>query len=164
MKQQLRKRITEEFELRGTARNTRLTYLRCIERFERHMVKGAAGLGREAVREFLLHLVEQGLSPSTHNVYAAALHFLYARVLRRPRVVDELPRRKAAFKLPEVLTQAEVARLFEALPSPRHRAAGTCGRARDRRDGRIRSVSPVLPSMIVSRQTRRDDEDRREVA
>ncbi len=65
MKQQLRKRITEEFELRGTARNTRLTYLRCIERFERHMVKGAAGLGREAVREFLLHLVEQGLSPSS---------------------------------------------------------------------------------------------------
>jgi integrase len=62
------------------------------------------------------------LSPVTHNVYAGALYFLYARVLGRRRVVQDLPRRKQGFKLPEVLTQAEVERLLMAFVSPRHRA------------------------------------------
>ena len=46
MKQQLQKRITEEFALRSTPLNTRLTYQRCINRFERHFAASAATLGR----------------------------------------------------------------------------------------------------------------------
>jgi len=122
VKQQLKKRVTDEFELRGTPLNTRVTYLRCIERFERHFGRPVASLGKSEVREYLLCLIAQGLSPITHNVYAAALYFLYARVLGRKRVVQDLPRRKQGFKLPEVLTQAEVERLLMAFVSPRHRA------------------------------------------
>jgi integrase len=118
----LRKRINEEFELRSTPLNTRLTYLRAIERFERHFGRSAAGLGRSAVREFLLHLTKLDLSAITHNVHATALWFLYARVLGRPKIVEGLPSRNVARKLPEVLTPAEVERLFAALASPRHRA------------------------------------------
>jgi integrase/recombinase XerD len=82
----------------------------------------AATLGRAEVRQFLLHLVEhEKLSPITHNVHAAALCFLYASVLGRRRVVENLPRRKGTRKLPVVLTPAEVERLLGVLP-PRHRA------------------------------------------
>jgi len=124
MKQQLQKRLAEEFELRGTPLNTRLTYRRCVERFERHFGKSAAQLGRAEVRQFLLHLVEhEKLSPSTHNVYAAAVQFLYTHVLARPRVVDKLPRRKGMRKLPSVPTAAEIERLLSAVHSPTHRAA-----------------------------------------
>ncbi|MEO7036724.1 MAG: site-specific integrase [Polyangiaceae bacterium] len=122
MKQQLRKSLTEAFELRGTAPNTRATYESCVDRFERHFGKSASRLGRNEVREFLLHLVARGLSASTHNVYAGALYFLYGQVLGRPGVMARLRFRKQPFKLPEVLTQREVERLLEALPSPRHRA------------------------------------------
>jgi site-specific recombinase XerD len=122
MKQQLRKSLTEAFELRGTAPNTRATYEGCVDRFERHFGRSASRLGRKEVREFLLHLVERGLSASTHNVYAGALYFLYSQVLGRPGVMARLRFRKQPFKLPEVLTQREVERLLEALPSPRHRA------------------------------------------
>jgi len=121
MRQQLQKRLTEEFVLRGTPLNTRLTYQRCIDRFERHFAASAATLGRAEVRQFLLHLIEhEKLSPITHNVHAAALYFLYANVLGRRRVVEQLPRRKGTRKLPVVLTPAEVERLLGVLP-PRHR-------------------------------------------
>lgn len=123
MKQQLQKKLAEEFELRGTPQNTRLTYRRCIERFERHFGKSAAQLGRVEVRQFLLHLIEhEKLSPITHNVYAAALCFLYTHALARPRVVEELPRRKGTRKLPSVPTAAEIERLLLAVHSPTHRA------------------------------------------
>jgi site-specific recombinase XerD len=122
MKQQLQKRLTEEFVLRNTPLNTRVTYQRCIDRFERHFAQSAATLGRKQVRQFLMHLIEhEKLSPITHNVYAAALYFLYANVLGRSRVVEKLPRRKPTRKLPVVLTPAQVERLLGVLP-PTHRA------------------------------------------
>jgi len=123
MKQQLEKRLAQEFELRNTPVNTRLTYRRCIERFERHFDKSAAHLGREEVRQYLLHLVEhRNLSPITHNVYAAALYFLYTHALRRPQIVEKLPRRKATRKLPSVPTTEEIEKLLAAIRSPMHRA------------------------------------------
>jgi hypothetical protein len=88
MKQQLYKKLIEEFNLRGTPLNTRKTYSYCIERFERHFGSSAARLGRGHVRRYLLHLVEhEQLSAQTHNVHASALWFLYAQVLDRPNVV-----------------------------------------------------------------------------
>lgn len=123
MKQQLEKRFAEEFELRNTPINTRLTYRRCIERFERHFGKSAAQLGREQIRQYLLHLVEHdNLSPITHNVHAAALWFLYTHVLGRPKIVEKLPRRKAVRKLPSVPTAEEIEKLLAAVRSPMHRA------------------------------------------
>ncbi|MGH8309016.1 MAG: tyrosine-type recombinase/integrase [Steroidobacteraceae bacterium] len=123
MKQQLQKKLAEEFDLRGTALNTRQKYRCCIERFERHFTASAAQVGRDHVRQYLLHLVEhEKLSPITHNVYAAALHFLYTHVLGRPRVVEKLPRRKQVRKAPAVLTPEEVERLLGALSSRMCRA------------------------------------------
>jgi site-specific recombinase XerD len=123
MKQQLQKKLAEEFDLRGTSLNTRLKYQCCINRFERHFAASAAQLGRAHVRQYLLHLVEhKKLSPITHNVYASALYFLYTHVLGRPRVVEKLPRRKGARRIPAVLTPEEVERLIGALSSPMCRA------------------------------------------
>jgi len=123
MKQQLHKRLIEEFNLRGTPLNTRKTYTYCIGRFERHFGSSAATLGREQVRRFLLYLVEhEQLSAQTHNVHAAALWFLYVHVLGRPKVVADLPRRKTRRRLPVVLTPGEVEQLFGALGSPALRA------------------------------------------
>jgi site-specific recombinase XerD len=123
MKQQLYEKLVEEFNLRGTPLNTRKTYTYCIGRFERHFGSGAAQLGREHVRRYLLHLVEhEHLSAQTHNVHAAALWFLYTKVLERPKAVADLPRRKQTRTLPTVLTPDEVARLFTALGATALRA------------------------------------------
>ncbi len=124
MRPQLRKRLFEEFDLRGTPPSTRITYSGCIDRFERHFGVSAAKLGKKQVREFLLHLVAvEQRSAMTHNVNVAALVFLYARVLGRPATVAGIPRRKLTRKLAEVLTPAQVERLLAAQPSLTHRMA-----------------------------------------
>jgi integrase/recombinase XerD len=123
MKEQLHRKLIEEFNLRGTPLNTRKTYTYCIGRFERHFGSSAAQLGREHVRRYLLHLVEhEHLSAQTHNVHGAALWFLYTKVLERPKVVADLPRRKQTRTLPTVLTADEVERVFTALGATALRA------------------------------------------
>jgi hypothetical protein len=105
MKQQLHNKLIEEFNLRGTPLNTRKTYTFCIGRFERDFGSSAARLGREHVRRFLLYLVQhEQLSAQTHNVHAAALWFLYVHVLGRPKVVADLPRRKARRQIDAALS------------------------------------------------------------
>jgi integrase/recombinase XerD len=122
VKAQLKKRLLEEFALRGTPASTRSTYVGCIDRFERHRGASASRLGAEDVRAFLLHLAqERGVSPVTQNVYASALSFLYAGVLHRPRVVAEIPRRKIVRRTVEVLTLVEVRQLLDAITSVTHR-------------------------------------------
>lgn len=124
MKAQLRKKLLEEFALRGAPASTRETYMGCIDRFERHFDASASRLGAEDVRAFLLHLAQQrGLSAPTQNVYASALVFLYAGVLHRPRVVAQMPRRKMVRRIAEVLTPGEVRRLLDAITSVTHRMA-----------------------------------------
>lgn len=97
-------RLNRAFDLRNIPTNTRVTYVRCIEKFEQHCGKPASRLGRQHVEDFLLHLVrERQLSPGTHNVYVGALRFLF-RVLGRPELVLVVPRRKQPLVQPVLST------------------------------------------------------------
>jgi integrase/recombinase XerD len=60
--------------------------------YARHYVAYRAHLGEHGVRGFLLLLAELGRKASTLVVYHAALRFLYLFTLRRPEVVEGIPR------------------------------------------------------------------------
>jgi hypothetical protein len=93
----LRDKMTGDLKLRGLSDNTRETYLHCVTVFARHHRVSPAKLGREQVRDFLLHLVEQRkVKPSTYNVYGAALKFLYCHTLERPEEVAWIGRMKVS--------------------------------------------------------------------
>jgi integrase/recombinase XerD len=110
--------LERAFDLRGTPPNTRRTYTYCVHHFERFVGSPVTELGRQQVEQFLLHLVrERRLGPSSHNVYAAALRFLYDAALDRPEVMVRVPRRKQAIRLPVLLAPAEIVRLLAAIPS-----------------------------------------------
>lgn len=114
----IQRRLERAFDLRGTPDSTRRTYAGAIDRFERFFRRPATELGREHVEQFLLDLAcERKRSPSTHNVYAGALKFLYEAVLERPDVMVRVPRRKTPMRMPELLTPIEIARLLAAVPS-----------------------------------------------
>ena len=103
---------------RGTPRSTRQTYGWCIALFERFAGRPISGLNREEIEHFLLYLVrDRKVSPSTQNVYIAALSFLYGTVVGRPKVMASVPRRKQPIKLPVLLSPEEVARLLAAVSS-----------------------------------------------
>ena len=52
----LRKRMTEQLQLRNLSKTTEETYLKCVERYARFFHKSPERLGPEQVREYLLHL------------------------------------------------------------------------------------------------------------
>jgi site-specific recombinase XerD len=61
------------------------------------------------IQRFLDHLVETGVSASTHQQALCAIIFLYSRVLgTRPPWIDKLARPAKPKRLPTVLTKGEV--------------------------------------------------------
>jgi len=70
------------------------------------------------VRDFLVHLLEEHeAKPSTYNVYAAALRFLYGCTLDRPEEVAWIGHMKVKQRLPAILSVEEVECLLAALGS-----------------------------------------------
>jgi len=118
----LRDRMHEDLELRGFRPCTVETYLRCATKFAEHFSKSPMKMGATEIRQFLLHLLhDKKLSPSTSNVYASALGFLYEVTLKQPKKVRDLPWRKIPMRLPVVLSRTEVERLLSAIENAKHR-------------------------------------------
>lgn len=114
----LRDRMDGDIKLRGLSDNTRESYLRCAEGFVKHYGKSPTLMGKVEVRDFLLHLVEDlKRSPSTYNVYAASLKFLYSYTLERPEEVAWIRQMRVPHRLPAILSAEEVERLLGALGS-----------------------------------------------
>jgi site-specific recombinase XerD len=114
--------MLDELERRNYSQGTRRCYLRVVERFARHFHRTPDQLGPEQVLEYQAQLFRvQKLEPSTVSQHNAALRFLFVQVLKRPWTIAETPYPKLPFRLPEVLSQEEVARLINAALTPFHR-------------------------------------------
>ena len=119
----LKDKMEGDLKLRGRCENTRKTYLRCAERFAAHYMKSPEQMGKEQVRDYLLHLAEQRkVKPSTYNVYAASLTFLYTHTLQRPQEVAWIGRMKVRHTVPAILSKEEVERLLDNLDSVKMQA------------------------------------------
>src|SRR5215831_574736 len=70
-----------------------------------------------------LHLVASGAGTPTINHTVTALRFLFIVTLRKPQVVARLPFIREPRKLPVVLSPEEVARLRDAAPGLKYKAA-----------------------------------------
>lgn len=116
----LKERMAGDLELRGLSENTRETYLRCAEAFAKHYMKSPTQMGRTEVRDYLLKMLEERKwKPSTYNVHAAALRFLYSFTLERPEEVAWVGQMKVRHHPPVILSVQEVERLLDALGSLR---------------------------------------------
>jgi integrase/recombinase XerD len=77
----------------------------------------------EDLRLFQVHQREQGVRPPTMNGAVAALRFFFTTPCNRPEMARHLTIVRQPQKLPVVLTPEEVARLIEAAPGPKYKAA-----------------------------------------
>lgn len=119
----LRDKMDGDLKMRGRSDNTRKTYLVCAASFAKHYRRSPAAMGKREVRDFLLYLVEKRkVSPSTYNVYAASLRFLYACTLERPQVVAWVGHMKVRHHFPAILSKDEVERLLAQLGTLRMQA------------------------------------------
>jgi integrase/recombinase XerD len=119
----LRRRMIEEMKRRNLATRTIEVYVSRVAHFARYFGRSPEVLGREEVRSYLLHLVqEKKVSWSVFNQTVAALRFLYEVVLDRQGVLVRIVCPKQPKRLPVVLSLEEVARFFAAITSVKHRA------------------------------------------
>ena len=119
----LRQRMLEDMAVRGLREQTRRAYIRHVRRFAAFLGRSPDTATGDDVRRFQVHQTEAGSTASTINGSATALRFLYTVTLDRTDLARRLMITRNPRKLPDVLSVDEVARLLEAAPSVKYKAA-----------------------------------------
>ncbi len=131
----LRQRMIDQMRIANLAESTQIAYLFEIERLAKHYGTSPADLDGEQLRDWILKLIDRGLSPSSTNSTLAAFRFFYVETLGCPKRVAGLRNRKKPQALPRYMTEQEVERLILATPD-------------------LRQVQPLVGLDIVLRDTK----------
>jgi integrase/recombinase XerD len=119
----LRQRMIDDLKVRNRSARTIQSYIAQVAKFARHFGKSPELLGPEEIRQYQVYLVEERhVSWSHFNQAVCALRFFYRHTLGRDWVVAHIPFPRQPKKLPVVLSQDEVIRLFDAVRSLKLRA------------------------------------------
>jgi site-specific recombinase XerD len=119
----LRRRMIEDMTIRKLALKTQQGYIRTIKDFAVFLGRSPDTASLEDVRRFQLHLAESGAHPPIVNHAVSALRFFFRVTLKRHDIVEHTTFIHEPRKLPVVLSSAEVARLLDAAPGLKYKAA-----------------------------------------
>lgn len=120
----LRQRMIDAMVVRGLSTRTQECYVDSVARLARHYRMSPELLSAAQVEAYLLHQIkERHLSYSSVNHTASACRFLFEKVLGRNDAAQHLrvPMAKVPQKQPELLSRAEISRLFDACGHLGHR-------------------------------------------
>ena len=119
----LRQRMIEDMSLRNFGEKVRNDYIRHVKNFTAFLGRSPDTAVPEDLRRFQLHQAQTGVRPPTINSSVSALRFFFSVTLGRANVVRHLTFVREPRKIPMVLNPDEVARLLEAAPGPKYKAA-----------------------------------------
>ena len=119
----LRRRMIEDMAIRKLAPKTQQGYIRTIRDFAAFLGRSPATASFEDVRRFQLHLAANGARVPILNHAVAALRFFFRVTLRRSDIIEHTTFIHEPGKLPVVLSPEEVARLLDAAPGLKYKAA-----------------------------------------
>ena len=119
----LRQRLIDDMTARRFSEDTRRDYVRNVRKFTAFLGRSPDTASAEDLRRFQLHMAQQQISPWSINAAIAALRFFFTVTLERPDLVRLLRIVNEPRRAPVVLSQEEVARLLEAAPGLKYKAA-----------------------------------------
>ena len=119
----LRQRLIDDMTARRFSEATRKDYVRHVRTFAAFLGRSPDTATSDDLRRFQLHMAQQQVSPWSINAAIAALRFFFTVTLERPDRVRPLRLVNEPRKAPIVLSQEEVARLLEAAPGLKYKAA-----------------------------------------
>ena len=119
----LRQRMIEDMTVRNFVEKTRNDYIRQVKTFTAFLGRSPDQAIPEDLRRFQLHQTRAGVRPPSINGSVAALRFFFTVTLDRPEMARHLTFVREPRKMPVVLSPEEVARLLEAAPGPKYKAA-----------------------------------------
>jgi integrase/recombinase XerD len=118
----LRRRMIEDMTIRKLAPKTQQGYIRTIKDLAAFLGRSPDTASFEDVRRFQLHLAANGARVPILNHAVAALRFFFRVTLRRSDIIEHTTFIHEPGKLP-VLSPEEVARLLDAAPGLKYKAA-----------------------------------------
>ena len=119
----LRRRMTEDMQVRNLSPHTQASYLQQVSLFARYFVTSPDGLTPEHIRTYQIYLTnEKKLATSSIHVAVAALRFLYRITLKKEWTFGEvIPLPKKTQKLPIILSPEEVLHFLGCVDRGKHR-------------------------------------------
>ena len=119
----LRRRMIEDMTIRKFAPKTQHDYVQRVKNFAAFLGRSPDTASFEDVRRYQLHLAASDVGVPTRNQAVATLRFFFRVTLRRHAIVEHTTFIHEPRKLPVVLSPEEVARLLNAAPGLKYKAA-----------------------------------------
>jgi integrase/recombinase XerD len=118
----LRQKLLDELRRRNYSKQTVRIYVGVVTEAARHFRIAPDLLTPDQLRDFQIHLLNQGTSWTRFNQYACALRFFFRHVCGKPGFVPFIPFGKKPVRLPIVLSPREVRDVLDAVPEERLQA------------------------------------------
>jgi site-specific recombinase XerD len=119
----LRRRMIEDMTIRKFASKTQHDYVQRVKNFAAFLGRSPDTASFEDVRRYQLHLATSGVGVPTLNQSVATLRFFFRITLKRHDILEHTHFIHEPRKLPVVLSPEEVARLLDAAPGLKYKAA-----------------------------------------
>ena len=115
--------MIEDMTIRKFAPKTQHDYVQRVKNFAAFLGRSPDTASFEDVRRYQLHLAANGVGVPTLNQTVSTLRFFFRVTLRRHEIVEHTHVIHEPRKLPVVLSVEEVARLLNAAPGLKYKAA-----------------------------------------
>jgi site-specific recombinase XerD len=119
----LRRRMIEDMTIRKFAPKTQHDYLQRVKNFAVFLGRSPDTASFEDVRRYQLHLTTSGVGVPSINQTVSTLRFFFRVTLKRHDILEHTYFIREPRKLPVVLSPEEVARLLDAAPGLKYKAA-----------------------------------------
>src|SRR6201987_769237 len=119
----LHRRMIEDMTIRKFAPKTQHDYVQRVKNFAAFLGRSPDTASFEDVRRYQLHLAASGVGVPTINQTVSTLRFFFRVTLKRHEIVEHPHVIHEPRKLPVVLSPEEVARLLDAAPGLKYKAA-----------------------------------------
>lgn len=119
----LRQRMIEDMRMRKLSDKTQSHYIRAVRRFTAYLGHAPDTATVEELRNYQLHLVDQGISPVSLNAAITGLKFFFEVTVGDTERMAKMRPVHMPRTLPVVLSREEVARLIAAAGNLKHQTA-----------------------------------------
>jgi len=119
----LRRRMIEDMTIRKLSPKTQQGYIRTIKNLAAFLGRSPDKASFEDVRRFQLHVAQSGVGTGALNATVTALRFFFRVTLKRYAIIEHTAFIHEPRKLPVVLSPDEMARLLDAAPGLKYKAA-----------------------------------------
>lgn len=113
--------LDRESRLRGLSGKTAKSYKYHCKNFLEFVDKDAMLVRKNDVKDYLLHLIDEGYMTSTIRLAAASIQFLYSEVLKHDLDFSGVRIPKREKKLPKVLSKKEIGKMIDSLENLKHK-------------------------------------------